>query len=86
MTDRILNDMQNSYRYNHEETNDESLNEGNNVALTKRNYGSSDWLKRPDGRLLLAPRSVNWSSLRGEICSFHIFGELARYILVLYTL
>ena len=24
------------------------------------------WIKRPDGRLVLSPRSVNWSSLRGE--------------------
>lgn len=41
-------------------------------ALTKRQQQvTRGWLKRPDGRLEIVPRNVNWSSLRGNNLPIH---------------
>ncbi|XP_018024231.1 prothoracicostatic peptides [Hyalella azteca] len=48
----------------------EILNSGDdeeqNLVQKRSTAAYSGWLKRPVGTLLLAPRSVNWSSLRGS--------------------
>ncbi|KAF2365803.1 hypothetical protein FHG87_003439 [Trinorchestia longiramus] len=57
-------------RENKELAEEEVLDSGENeirYSMNKRSPSqAAGWVRRPEGTLLLAPRSVNWSSLRGS--------------------